>query len=120
MDNSGGGEATAAQPGADGFTASFWSLYPRRVDEQRAIGERGRAAHEALDAAIAADPFDEGLVRAKASDLAIVEDEARHAAGEDHLEQVGQRREVGEGLQLPGFRIAAIVKQHLGQLHPEL
>lgn len=50
-------------------------------DEQRAIGERGRAAHEALDAAIAADPFDEGLVRAKASDLAIVEADMAVARG---------------------------------------
>ncbi len=34
VDNSGGVEATAGQPDADGFIASFWSLYPRRVDEQ--------------------------------------------------------------------------------------
>ncbi len=42
-------------------------------DEQRALGERGRAAHEALDAAAAGDTFDEGLVRTRAAELAIVD-----------------------------------------------
>jgi protein CpxP len=45
-------------------------------DEQQAIGQRSRDAHEALDAAIAADTFDEGLVRTRAAELAIVEADA--------------------------------------------
>ncbi len=45
-------------------------------DEQLAIGEKGRLAHDALEAAITADPFDENLVRARASDLAAVDADA--------------------------------------------
>ena len=42
-------------------------------DEQMALGERGRVAHEALDAVVNADTFDEGAVRARAGELAIVD-----------------------------------------------
>jgi periplasmic protein CpxP/Spy len=39
----------------------------------RSLGERGRAAHEALRAASTSGSFDEGLVRTKAADVANVE-----------------------------------------------
>jgi Spy/CpxP family protein refolding chaperone len=42
-------------------------------DEQRALGERGMAAHDALDAAITAGSVNEGLIRTKAADVAAVE-----------------------------------------------
>lgn len=42
-------------------------------EEQMAIGQKSRAAHEALDAAIAADTLDEGLIRTRAADLAFIE-----------------------------------------------
>src|SRR5438477_5134458 len=42
-------------------------------EEQRALGDRGMAAHEALDAAITSDALNEGLLRAVAADLAAVE-----------------------------------------------
>jgi protein CpxP len=45
-------------------------------EEQMGIGQKARAAHEALDAAIAADTLDEGLVRTRAADLAFIDSDA--------------------------------------------
>jgi periplasmic protein CpxP/Spy len=42
-------------------------------DEQRAIGERARAAHDALRAVTESPAFDESAVRARAADVAAVE-----------------------------------------------
>jgi Spy/CpxP family protein refolding chaperone len=42
-------------------------------DEQRAIAERARAAHDALEAAVTADQFDEGTVRARSAEAASVD-----------------------------------------------
>ena len=44
-----------------------------RQQETRAIGERAMAAHDALRAATTSPSFDEGLVRAKAADVAAVD-----------------------------------------------
>ncbi|MEO8070682.1 MAG: periplasmic heavy metal sensor [Acidobacteriota bacterium] len=44
--------------------------------EQEALGQRARAAHEALDAASSGDAFDEGLVRTRAAELSLVEADA--------------------------------------------
>ena len=41
--------------------------------EQEAIGERGMAAHNALEAAITSPTFDESLIRARAADVAAIE-----------------------------------------------
>src|SRR5439155_20944849 len=46
-------------------------------DEQQAVGNRAMAAHEALQAAITGDTFDETLIRTRAADVAGVDaDEA--------------------------------------------
>ena len=42
-------------------------------DEQRALRQRGWAAHEALHAAVTGDSFDEAAIRARASEVALVE-----------------------------------------------
>lgn len=42
-------------------------------DEQKVLGDRARAAREALDQATTAGAFDEGTLRARAADLAAVE-----------------------------------------------
>jgi Spy/CpxP family protein refolding chaperone len=42
-------------------------------DEQQAVGEKMRAARKALIDAIAADTFDEAIIRAKAADVAAIE-----------------------------------------------
>ena len=44
-----------------------------RQQESRAIGERAMAAREALHAATTSPSFDEGLIRAKAADVAAIE-----------------------------------------------
>ena len=44
-----------------------------RQQETRAIGERAMAAHEALRAATTSPSFDEGLIRAKAAEVAAVD-----------------------------------------------
>lgn len=44
-----------------------------RQQETRAIGERAMAAHEALRAATTSPSFDEGLVRAKAAEVAAID-----------------------------------------------
>ncbi len=42
-------------------------------DEMRSAGDRARTAHEALDAAINADTFDEATIRARSNDVAAVD-----------------------------------------------
>lgn len=42
-------------------------------DDQKALGDRARAAREALELAATADSFDEGTLRARAADVAAVE-----------------------------------------------
>lgn len=54
--------------------------------EQEALGGRARAAHEALDAAVSGDTFDEGLVRTRAAELALVEADGAVARARIHGE----------------------------------
>jgi Spy/CpxP family protein refolding chaperone len=42
-------------------------------EEHRAVADRARAAREALEAAVTADAFDEGTVRARSADVASIE-----------------------------------------------
>src|SRR5436190_18028656 len=44
-----------------------------RRDEMKAVGDRQHAAHEALDAAVTADTFDEAAIRSRSMELAAVE-----------------------------------------------
>ena len=41
--------------------------------DQQAIGTRARAAHDALEAAVTADNFDETLIRTRAAEVAAVD-----------------------------------------------
>src|SRR3954451_18727795 len=43
------------------------------ADEIKAIGDRARAAHLALEAAVTGTTFDEAAVRTKAADVAVIE-----------------------------------------------
>ena len=76
-------------------------------DEQRALGDRAMKAHEALQDAITAT-FDEGAVRARAADVAVVDADMAVAQarvfGEvyqiltpEQQEKMKQRREHMEG-----------------------
>jgi Spy/CpxP family protein refolding chaperone len=51
-------------------------LTQSRREELQAIGERERTAREALRQAVTAETVDEGLVRARAAELAVVEADA--------------------------------------------
>ena len=44
-----------------------------RREETNALADRARSGHEALQAAVTADTFDEGTIRARSSDVASVE-----------------------------------------------
>jgi Spy/CpxP family protein refolding chaperone len=57
-----------------------------RKAEWQAFGERARAAHEALDAAVRADTVDEGLIRAKHAEVAAVEADMAVAAARARAE----------------------------------
>jgi Spy/CpxP family protein refolding chaperone len=60
-------------------------LEPRRESLQ-ALHGRARAAHEALMAAITAEAFNEGLIRARAADVALVDVEVAVERGRVHAD----------------------------------
>jgi len=55
-------------------------------DEWRALADRARPAHDAVNAAVSADVTDEALVRQKAADLAAVEADMAVARAHAHAE----------------------------------
>ena len=55
-------------------------------DEQKALGDRVRAAHLALEAAIVAGPLDESTIRGKAADIATVNADVAVASGRVYSE----------------------------------
>jgi Spy/CpxP family protein refolding chaperone len=55
-------------------------------DEWKALADRSRAVHEALMNAVTADAVNEGLIRAKAADLAAVEADTAVASAYVHAE----------------------------------
>jgi periplasmic protein CpxP/Spy len=57
-------------------------------DEQRAFGEKARAARQALEASIVAAPLDESTIRGKAADIAAVEADMAVASGRIYSEIV--------------------------------
>jgi Spy/CpxP family protein refolding chaperone len=50
-------------------------------DEQRALGDRAMKAHQALDAAIANEAFNEGAIRGQAAEVASIEADLAVARG---------------------------------------
>ena len=49
------------------------SIAQSHLEEWKALGDRARAAHQALDAAIAADTVDDALIRAKSAEVAAAQ-----------------------------------------------
>jgi protein CpxP len=49
------------------------SIVDSRREDMRGLGEKARAAREALQEAVTAEVMDEGLIRARAADLATIE-----------------------------------------------
>ena len=62
------------------------SLMESRRDETKAIADRARPAHEALEAALTADTFDEGAIRALSAEVASVEADMAVARGRLHAD----------------------------------
>ena len=54
--------------------------------EWKALADRGRAAHMALDAAVTADPLDESLIRQKSAEASAVDADAAVARAHAHAE----------------------------------
>jgi periplasmic protein CpxP/Spy len=57
----------------DAQRAQLKSIADTHKDEWKALSDRARAAREALNDAVLADPVDEGLIRAKAADVAAAD-----------------------------------------------
>lgn len=58
---------------ADAQQTQVKAILQAHRDEQQAVGEKMRAARKALNDAIAADTFDEAIIRTKAADVAALE-----------------------------------------------
>jgi Spy/CpxP family protein refolding chaperone len=57
----------------DAQKAQIKSIADSHRDEWKSLADRGRTAHDALNAAIMADAIDEGLIRSKSAEVAAVE-----------------------------------------------
>jgi len=55
-------------------------------DERKALGDRARAAHDALHAAVTADAFDEALIRQRSAEVAAVDADIAVAQARTHGE----------------------------------
>jgi Spy/CpxP family protein refolding chaperone len=55
-------------------------------DEWKALADRGRTAHVALDAAITAEPIDDGLIRQKSAEASAVDADAAVARAHAYAE----------------------------------
>jgi Spy/CpxP family protein refolding chaperone len=58
------------------------------TDEWKALADRGRTAHQALDAAITADAVNDALIRQKSAEASAVEADAAVARAHAHAEVV--------------------------------
>jgi protein CpxP len=64
------------------------SIFESHRQETRTLAERARTAHQALQAAVTADTFEEGTIRARSSELSAVETELAIARARLHGEIV--------------------------------
>jgi protein CpxP len=64
------------------------SIAASHQDEWKALADRGRAAHEALNGAVTADAVDDALIRQKSAEVAAVDAEMAVARAHAHAEVV--------------------------------
>jgi Spy/CpxP family protein refolding chaperone len=57
----------------DSQTDQVKAIMDSHRDEMKALGDRARAAHDALEAAVTADTVDDTTIRAKSADVAAVD-----------------------------------------------
>jgi protein CpxP len=62
------------------------SIMQSHADERKALGDRARTAHQALQAAITAESVDEGLIRQRSAETAAVEADMAVAEARTHAE----------------------------------
>jgi periplasmic protein CpxP/Spy len=62
------------------------SIMQSHADERKALGDRARTAHQALQAAITADSVDEALIRQRSADVAAVDADIAVAEARVHAE----------------------------------
>ena len=100
------------------------SIAETNKDEWKALGDRARAAHGALNEAVMAETVDEALIRAKAADVAAVDADlavasahARAAAWQILTpEQQAQAKQLQTEMKNRRGQRRGAMLQHLGQL----
>jgi len=70
----------------DAQKAQIKSIADSHRDEWKALGDRARTAHEALQQAVTADAVDEGLIRQRSAEVAAVEADMAVARARTHAE----------------------------------
>ena len=70
----------------DAQKAQIKTIADSHRDEWKALGDRARTAHEALQQAVTADTVDEGLIRQRSAEVAAVEADMAVARARAHAE----------------------------------
>jgi len=70
----------------DAQRAQIKTIADSHRDEWKALGDRARTAHEALQQAVTADAVDEGLIRQRSAEVAAVEADMNVARARTHAE----------------------------------
>lgn len=70
----------------DAQKAQIKTIADSHRDEWKALGDRARTAHEALQQAVTADSVDEGLIRQRSAEVAAVEADMAVARARTHAE----------------------------------
>ena len=70
----------------DAQKAQIETIADSHRDEWKALGDRARTAHEALQHAVTADTVDEGLIRQRSAEVAAVEADMNVARARTHAE----------------------------------
>jgi Spy/CpxP family protein refolding chaperone len=100
------------------------SIAESHKDEWKALANRGRAAHEALHDAVMADAVDEGLIRARAADVAAVDADIAVASAHARAEawqiltpdQQTQAKQIQAEMKTRMRERRGAILQHLGQM----
>jgi protein CpxP len=70
----------------DAQKAQIKTIADSHRDEWKALGDRARTAHDALQQAVTADSVDEGLIRQRSAEVAAVEADMAVARARTHAE----------------------------------
>jgi protein CpxP len=71
---------------SDAQKAQIKTIADSHRDEWKALGDRARTAHDALQQAVTADAVDEGLIRQRSAEVAAVEADMAVARARTHAE----------------------------------